>query len=438
MQSEHPLQRFATASVRAGMLAALVALTMAGCGGSGSGMGASGVSMVTGPASPSLAKGVATTQKPAPARAQSSSRKAAQGRPSGTSRAAGGADQGAMLSAGRTLGPGAAVLVLPVVFVPERTAPPLASLSGAVYGGFRPISGAAVTVYQAGDGYGSGAVPLQSMITDSSGSFTVRFTPPATPKVLYVVALGGDAGLGSNTAIGLMGVVGQSDNLPASVRINEFTTVAAQWALAQFADATGQVVGAPASGAVAFGKAVRQLGAKLADSSSGGPASFWGDQGADEASCTGSLPPSNCDGLERLDTMANILAACVESSGPSSNACKTLFTDSGTPSTGTTLQAGHSIASHPAANVSALFALQSASLPFAPVLASAPSAWTLALNFTDASFSAPLGIAVDGSGNLWVANDSGSVSEFIGVARPVLRPLVACLRQSPSGAVCLP
>jgi hypothetical protein len=58
-------------------------------------------------------------------------------------------------------------------------------------------------------------------------------------------------------------------------------------------------------------------------------------------------------------------------------------------------------------------------------------------------------IAVDASGDVWVANSGigimfsdndkmGTVTEFIGAARPVLTPLVACLKQKPPKAVCLP
>ena len=48
-----------------------------------------------------------------------------------------------------------------------------------------------------------------------------------------------------------------------------------------------------------------------------------------EASCTGDTPPVNCDGLERMDTIANILASCVQSSSSSSDECTTLFANTG-------------------------------------------------------------------------------------------------------------
>jgi DNA-binding beta-propeller fold protein YncE len=56
-----------------------------------------------------------------------------------------------------------------------------------------------------------------------------------------------------------------------------------------------------------------------------------------------------------------------------------------------------------------------------------------------ANFIGPVGVATDAGGNVWVANAGGdSVSELVGLAKPVLTPLVACLKQSPPHAVCLP
>ena len=39
-------------------------------------------------------------------------------------------------------------------------------------------------------------------------------------------------------------------------------------------------------------------------------------------------------------------------------------------------------------------------------------------------------MAIDSSGNLWVPNNSGIVSELVGVAAPVLTPMVACLTKN--------
>lgn len=162
----------------------------------------------------------------------------------------------------------------PTPVVPTPTPTPVASISGRVKGGLGPISGSQVALYMAGQSaYRTGAVVLGSATADSSGRFTIGFTPVATPKLLYLVALGGDGGAGSNSAIGIMGVVGLS-NAPANpVTLNELTTVAGEWALSQFIDSTGQQAGAPHSNFIGFLNAAAQASDNLVDIATGQPAS---------------------------------------------------------------------------------------------------------------------------------------------------------------------
>jgi len=294
--------------------------------------------------------------------------------------------------------------------------------------GTTAISGSNVTLYAAGTAHGSGAVSLATATTGADGSFTLAkggACPGGNPQT-YVTASGGNAGSGSNSAIGLMGALGPCNDLSASTHltINELTTAAAEWALAQFFDSSGHTLGAPARNAIGLQNAY--IGsANLADtnasnlSMSGNPSGFL----PSGASCPGA---SNCDALKRLNTLANILAGCVGSTGPSSNACTALMCDatpgltytsscSGTPTITDTLGAAHLIVTNPANKVSALFGL-AASTPFSPVLGSAPDGWEMGLDFAPAgaAFNNPSGIALDGSGNVFVANEggSGSVSEL--------------------------
>jgi streptogramin lyase len=300
-------------------------------------------------------------------------------------------------------------------------------IMGTVEGGTSPISGASVTLYAAGNAYAANATVLASTTSDSSGDFTMTYSVPATATGLYVVALGGNvipdnkkapgskaAVLGGNSAIGLMGLVGIANAAPPSIVINEFTTVAAEWALAQFTDATGQVIGAPTSNVIGFGNAIGRSQVNLADITTGMPAIFWSSSGVTEASCTGGTPPVNCDGLERMDTIANILAACVQSASSSSAECTTLFANTaGT----TTLQAAHVMATNPVANVANLFMLQSESPPFAPNLGAAPDGWEIALNLDPGSvLDGSNFLAIDAAGNVWVPNiDGDSVTEISAV-----------------------
>jgi hypothetical protein len=300
-----------------------------------------------------------------------------------------------------------------------------------VSGGLTPIAGSSVTLYVAGTtGYGSGATAIGTATTNASGTFTVlSYTCPAGNPETYITATGGNAGSGANSAIVLMAALGPCNSLTpsTSVTINELTTAAAQWALAQFFDSGGHNIGTSSTNAIGLQNAYAGV-ANLADvnvsnfSVSGNPSGFL----PSAAACASGSPPVNCDGLQRLNTLANILAGCIESSGASSSACAALMCDatpgltysgscSGTPTITDTLGAAHLIVTNPASNVSALYGLASASTPFSPALGSAPDGWEIALELTPsgAVLFNPGAIALDGSGNVFTTNAGGySVSEL--------------------------
>jgi hypothetical protein len=295
--------------------------------------------------------------------------------------------------------------------------------------GLTPISGSSITLFAAGaTGYGAGATAIGTATTAADGTFTVTsYTCPAGNPQTYITASGGDAGSGGNSAIGLMAALGPCNSLTPStnVTINELTTAATQWALAQFFDSSGHNIGTTSTNATGLINAYASF-ADLAAlnasnlSVSGNASSFLPSGG----SCPGA---NNCDGLERLNTLANILAGCDESSGSSSSACAALLCDatpgltyssscSGTPTISDTLGAAELIVTNPSNNVSALYALAAVSTPFSPALTTAPDGWEMALNFTNstgAELSSPHSIAVDASGNVFAANYQGaSVSEL--------------------------
>ena len=134
-----------------------------------------------------------------------------------------------------------------------------------------------------------------------------------------------------------------------------------------------------------------------------------------------------------INTLADILAACVGSAGSSSAACSALFGNAlsgGTTGTrpSDTATAAINMAHNPAANVAGLYGLAGAASPFAPGLSVAPNDWTISLNFTAGGMTGssqttttPVAIAIDASGNAWVTNSwgYGDVAELssLGVAR---------------------
>ena len=126
-----------------------------------------------------------------------------------------------------------------------------------------------------------------------------------------------------------------------------------------------------------------------------------------------------------IDTLANILAACINSTGSGSTQCGTLFSNAengGTQPTDTAT-AALNIAHNPGANISNLIGLQTPSSPFQPMLSATPTPndFTIAVTYTGGGMNDPLGLAIDSSGDVWTTNTNGganSLSEFspLGVA----------------------
>jgi streptogramin lyase len=278
-----------------------------------------------------------------------------------------------------------------------------AQVSGKVMGGRQPVAGATVTLYQPGTtGYGSGSALSPTATTGSDGSWSLTFTCPAPGTEIYAVVTGGNAGGGTNTDLALSAVLGpcgeSASPLPTNADIDEVTTVASAFALAQFLDSTGQLPGAPASNAVGLSNAIGTL-ANLVNLSTGQAQTSLAN------SVSGTTPAAT------LNTLANLLATCVNSAGGSagdSSACGQLFTQA-TPPGGTapttTLQAALDIALNPGNDATALYNLTSASGPYqtpAP-LAAAPNDWTLAINFSAVTGAG----AFDANGNFWFLTSTG-------------------------------
>jgi hypothetical protein len=294
------------------------------------------------------------------------------------------------------------------------------ALAGHVRGGQQPVSGATIYLYEAGStGVGAGAVDLLApnvVITDGTGGFSITgdYVCPSASTQVYLVAQGGNPGLGTganNPALVMMAALGNCGDLNSatSITVNEATTVAAVWALGQFMS-TGAVVGSTATNAVGLSHAFAVAGNLVAASSGTAPGS--------------ALPSGAITETAKLYTLANVLAACVNSDGGS--ACAPLFAAATTMQSapGNTLDAALNIVRNPASNVSAVFDAGAAQGPFQPVLANAPNDWTMSITYGGCTpacggLNAPGSLAIDSGGNVLVANYYGGVlSKFSAAGVP--------------------
>ena len=309
------------------------------------------------------------------------------------------------------------------------------AIQGTVHGGQQPIVGAHVYLMAANTtGYGQASVSLLTsgsgtdtvgkyVTTDGSGGFSITGDYTCTTNTqVYVYTLGGNAGSGANSAAALMAALG---NCPASqnfqtatpfIAVNEVSTVAAAYAFAGFAtDALHVSSSGTPLATTGIANAFANV-ANLAGISTGAAL-------ATTPAGNGTVPQSE------INTLANILAACVNSTGPTNpTQCYTLFTNAlsggtvGTQPTDTAT-AAINIAHNPGSNITNLYALSTANPPFAPALTSQPRDFTIALSFTGGGLNDPYSIAVDGNGNVWTANGGNtSVSQFNGVTGAAISP----------------
>jgi hypothetical protein len=278
-------------------------------------------------------------------------------------------------------------------------------LSGVVESGTHPITSARVLFFQMGaSGTGRGVTLLGRASTDASGKFFIPYSASHLSGNTYAIATGGNAGSGANAAIGLSSLVSTGNAAPSSVTIDERSTVALEFALAQFSNADGTRIGAPSSNAEGILYAALLDRKRLVDPATGNPAAFLPNATA----CGKAGAPENCEGLERLNSIADALAACTSSSGAGSAPCTNLLQAAGLSGKDeTTLAAAHALVMDPSRDPDEIFALAQSNDSYEPRVASAPTAWTLALKYygNGKEFDGPGNFAIDEYGNLWIGNN---------------------------------
>ncbi len=254
------------------------------------------------------------------------------------------------------------------------------TLSGSVHGGQQPVAGATIQLWAVGSsGDGSAATPLltQVVVTDAGGGFSITgdYTCPTPSTLVYLTATGGNPGIGNSTnnlAIAEMAGLGACGALSAStfISVNELTTIGSLAGLYPYATSYAGI-GSSYAHTYQIGQAFTNMPMyfNVATGTVPGPA----------------LPATEYGSSTEIDTLGNILSACINSAGGVAgdhSACGDLMTLA-TPAGGTaptdTIGAVLNILKNPTANVSAIYNMAQPAAPFQPSLAAPPQDWTLPL-----------------------------------------------------------
>ncbi|GGA57694.1 hypothetical protein GCM10011507_06310 [Edaphobacter acidisoli] len=341
-----------------------------------------------------------------------------------------------------------------------------ATLSGKVHGGNQPVSGATVNLYFSGQADNSVATLAASTTTSNDGTGSFSFTANASSPddgstntfscptnvgspLVYVVAKGGntlnngDSSV-NNSAAAFIAVYGLCDTLTngSFVDMTELSTVATVAAVQQFFDPSNDSISFDGIGQEYHAVAnIPNTIALMVNFSTGTgvnstviPAASG--NGVSTVSVTATPEAS------KINTIADAISACVNNASSSANACNTLFASALPPSTSVTnpvsganfppatdvVQATYYILSNPTngntTNLQNIYTLATGvGAPYQPTLVTAPSDWTIAINYSSLSncgtnsggfISSPYDINIDGSDNVWIANSqaSGNLSEL--------------------------
>lgn len=260
----------------------------------------------------------------------------------------------------------------------------LATISGYVQHGTSPVYGSTVTLYLAASSVGGAATALGTTQTDSFGNFRISYPAPEDKRaVLYLIGQDQTGSVQMATVFGAFQV-------PSEVVLNERSTAGTAYCMAQFID--GSNMAGPYPG---LQNAAKMLG-NLVDPTNGDIGEVLNESPNGDSTIT----------RDEFNSLANMLASCVETS----DNCSSLFEETTTPDglvPENTLQAAINIAHFPWWNVDALFEISKSIDTYQPSLQSTPNAWTLAIRYEGNrhELDGPGNVAFDADGNAWIANN---------------------------------
>lgn len=247
---------------------------------------------------------------------------------------------------------------------------------------YMPLPNVQVRLFDAGL-----SAPIDQGVTDAGGAFHLQAFHYGASSIYYVVA-------SVSEEVVLMAVIGQAlfvDNIV----VNELTTVAAVYSLAQFFNAQQIIEGPP------FGLRIAALmNTNIVQVATG-----------DSSNVLTSPPNSDQTNAWRLTlSLANLLVTCVRNP---QTACPELFnltTPAGGARPANTIAAMLNIARDPANQVQPIYEQSQAAGAYQPALDNVPDAWTLAVKVNDTGnvdmmFAGPGNIAFDRYGRAWIPNN---------------------------------
>jgi hypothetical protein len=262
----------------------------------------------------------------------------------------------------------------------------------------RPLRHVKVTLFEA-----TNASPraLGRATTNAAGRFSIRPRRHTSRSVFFVQANVG-------RRVRFVAVLGA--RLPERVTINELTTVAASYSMAQFFT-TGVISGKSSRLRLAAG-----MNNDIVSPSTGRSSSVLLDSpNADQT-----------NSLRSTRSLANALAACVGNRGVTSRLLHRTTPPGGRRSRNTAAALAN-LARDPGQNVDGIYALTLLKHSYAPALVTVPDAWTVAVKVNDSGsdarlISGPGNLVFDSRGYAWVLNNTIQGTAYSSRFNVVLKP----------------
>jgi hypothetical protein len=262
-----------------------------------------------------------------------------------------------------------------------------------------PLGGVLVTLYEATE---DAPLVLATGMTDINGNFTLEISRTTSDSIFYITASMGDG-------VQFVTIIGPS--IAASIIINELTTVAAAFSMAQFAR-DGVIAG-------------NAFGLRIASGMNDNLVSPF--TGASSEVLLSSPNGDETNSLRSTRALANLLSTCIWKKPCSAATLFALATPLDGPAPTDTFEALVNIARHPSNNVVGIYTQSKVQEMYLPSLEKIPDAWTIAVKVNDSGsdemlFGGPANLVFDYNGYAWVTNNVVQGKPYSARCIMVLKP----------------